>query len=126
MLGRLIQARAISSNDQGMPGEDAFRAEIAARSCFVLDARRLGRVAIAGFLATILAAGSTTDFSADLRIRAEIDRRLVSPPLAGCAHGVAGGGETGSHPASLDAPGFGSHCQTVPEGLRPGRRGGLA
>jgi hypothetical protein len=113
-LGKRIQGRASSLNDGGPPGGDAFRAEIAARSRFVLRFGTTGRVAIAGFLATSLVAGATFEDSVRASAGAVSGQRLVSPSPVACAHRVAEGGDHGSHPASQGAPGWGSHRQTAP------------
>ena len=113
-LGKRIQVRAISLNDGGPPGGDAFFAEIGVRSRFVPNLGASGRVAVAGFLAISLMAGVTLDGSFRIRVDGTSDRRLVSPSPVACAQRVAEGGDHGSHPASEGAPGWGSHCQTAP------------
>jgi hypothetical protein len=113
-LGKRIQGRAISLSDGGPTGGDAFRAEIAASSRFVLTPGTTGRVALARILTTSLLVGAT--FEATFRISAGValNRRLVSPSPVACAHRIAEVGDHGSQPASQGAPGWGSHCQTAP------------
>jgi hypothetical protein len=113
-LGKRIQGRAISLSDGGPLGGDAFRAEIASRSRFVLVLRATGRVALAGFLAISLMAGATFEGSFRTSVGVAPDKGLVSPSPVACAHRVAEGGDHGSQPASQGAPGRGSHCQTAP------------